>query len=383
MTVPQQLISNVYNFNPSTNMTHWRKAAANVLNNTANGRIAWIGNSVSLGVGGGGTNVGLSSGEIHAPSPPTRVAGFLTAGGITAHWNSWVGTGTGANANNWPCIGKSNADARVTAGSSWSATGNGSLGGVFLTATTTTNAISFTPSVAVDNFTVFYNNQSSPFTLDINGGSPVTITPNGTNTFASANIVGTLGTNTLNMKYLSGAGVFLVGMTANNSAVKSIDVMNCGWSGGSWTGAVAGNMDNAGAEQALVGLAPDLSFICGSINDWATGASISVMASGMQNMITKAKLSGDAVIITDNPSRTSGGGFPVSQAAQQAYINAMYQLANTNNIPIIDIFQRWNTYTISDTLGLIFEDSTGNNFHPNNLGYWDIARTVANLLLSA
>lgn len=376
---------NVTNYSPQ-NLKKWRKALANVKTGTANGRICYVGNSVVLGIGSGTTNSALTSGEIKSKSAPAQLAGLLNAAGVNAHANSLSGTGAGASSNAWPSLtASSGPDTRIVCGSSWTAHSQPTLGGPYIKASTGTNAFSFTPAVNVDTFVIWYakGNGFGTIGFDINGGTQTTVNCNngGATTVNSSTITGTLGANTLNIKQTAGGTVYVVAVSAYDSAKPWVDVMNAGWSGGCWgNGAAGGNMDGAGQVLALQAIAPDLTILSGGINDWVLGTSVANYTAALQDMITAGLVSGDVVLMTDNPTKTSGGG-SATLAAQQALVNAMYGLAATNNIVLIDLWSRWAGYTSANGLGFVFNDSAGNNYHPNNLGYADVAKAAANILL--
>lgn len=66
-------------------------------------------------------------------------------------------------------------------------------------------------------------------------------------------------------------------------------------------------------------------------------------------------------------------------AVQQARLDMMYELAETNDLDVMNCFDRWgaNTnYTALNGLGYY-----GDNNHPKATGYGDIAALVAEKLL--
>lgn len=377
--------ANVFNYNPSVNMKHWRKALTNIRNNSGNARILCIGNSVALGIGSGTTNAALSSGEIKSGSFPTRLAQVLNTFGVNAHWNSFSGQGLHGAAS-WPGVLNS-SDTRISAGNSWTPNINANiLGGAYLKASTNTNAFSFTPTIPVDTFEIWVPRQTpggfGTIQADVNGGAATTFNETSGGASLSVvkfNVTGTLGTNTVNVKWNAGATCYFVALSAYDSSKSWVDVMNAGNSGGTW-GIVDNTLNiyppSAGAQH--LGMAPDLTIIGGSINDWKLGTgNLALCQAAMQTAITNALVAGDCIIMPDNPTITSSA----STATQLAYINMMYGLAALNNIPLFDLWNRFNSYTTANNLGLIFNDNSATNFHPNNLGYFDEAQFVSQLLL--
>ncbi len=60
---------NILNWNPTSNLTHWRAAKARISGKTGNARILCIGDSTTLGVGASGSlTTGEMPGEVVAES---------------------------------------------------------------------------------------------------------------------------------------------------------------------------------------------------------------------------------------------------------------------------------------------------------------------------
>ena len=108
-------------------------------------------------------------------------------------------------------------------------------------------------------------------------------------------------------------------------------------------------------------LQPNVTFEeCGVINDWNGGTiSATQFATNCQTVITYEKTHGDVILVTPNPSAVSTH----NRAYQNAFIQEMYNLATTNNIPLIDLWNRAPTWEQLNTYGEEF-----NTLHPNGLG---------------
>jgi hypothetical protein len=87
-------------------------------------------------------------------------------------------------------------------------------------------------------------------------------------------------------------------------------------------------------------------------------------------------LSGDVVLETWIPSAITA----TTTATQQAYLAAIYALAVTNGLDVIDHFAAWGSYEISNPYGYYSDNTPG---HPTKIGYDDVgnreARFIANL----
>lgn len=377
------LLPNLFNFR-NENTSNWRTARKNVSNGTANARILYFGNSVVLGVGSGTSNTAFTSGEMKSLSAPSQVSGLLNTAGVNSHANSFFGSGQNVSVTTWPSFFNATADPRIVIGSSWTPSTSATMGGAYLNATTSTNAFSFTPTVNVDTFDIFCAVRTGGgfgiIQADINGGTPVTLNTNtgtGTISIQKMTVTGTLGSNTVNVKSNTGSAIF-GGISSYDSSKKWVDVMNGGWSGGIWSGSGQGFMANAGAVAAITGTSPNIVILQGGINDWVGGLNTTTYVNSLQTMITAAKNAGSNVLLTtDNPTITTSA----STATQLKYISFMYTLASNNNIPLLDLWQRWGSYTSADAKGWVFHDNTNTNYHPNNTGYADIATAVSKVLL--
>lgn len=357
---------NVFNYtSPATQLVKWRKAIANVKTGQGNARIMCVGDSTTFGVGTGSST---SVGDMKPFSYPTQLANRLNAIGINAHANSFAGYGQSSGLpNNFI------NDARIVAGNSWVPHTFPTVGGEYLKASTSTNSLAFTPTVPVDTFKIITPvGAFGHIGFDINGGTQTNVdeTVGPVNGFVETVITGTLGTNTLNIKYISGATVFLVGVEAYDSSKKWVDVYNVGWSG-----AKSVDLSAATVLSSYPWIAPDLSILNCGINDWNFGVSIATFTTQVQSIITALKAIGDVVLVAPNPSDTNVGA-GASVAVQQTFVAALYALASTNNLPLFDLFNRMQgTYALDNAAGY-----AADNVHLNKNGYADAAQFLANIL---
>lgn len=364
---PYPLSSNqlaAFNLNPSSQLRKYRTAVAKVKSGQANMKLLCLGDSTTFGDGSNNSGVG----DLKTFCYPNQLTAMFNSTGINAHCNSFMGYGSVTFTNN-----KDN-DPRIVVGSSWTTFGSGSptLGATLFTASTTTNALSFTPTVNVDTFVIYYITAvgNGVLSLDINGAGGTTQSTNAANGFATVTKTGTLGTNTLNIKYSSGGAVFVLGVEAYDSTKKWIDVINSGWSG-----AKASDLANNGSFFAPLAayafLAPDLTIIMDGINDWGAGVSLSTYKTNMQTLITTGKISGDVVLVSPAPSGTA----QASIATQQGFVDTMAQLSIENNVPFINWWTRMGPQASNTAMYW-----TANILHPNMNGYNDLSQTIFNVI---
>lgn len=356
---------NTFNFNPGVNLQKWRAALARVKAGTGSGKVVFVGDSTTFGVG---TTGSTTVGNMRPLSVPAQFSNRLNNFGINAHWNSFAGSGN--TFGSLPTV--INNDSRVVAGNSWGLLNNAFqiIGGTYLTASTNTNAFSFTPTTNVDTFTFYYPTAAGFGTIqyDLNGGSATVIPENAATGFHSSTATTTLGSNTINVKWNASTACYFIGIEAFDSTKQWISCVNAGWSGARATQWAASTV------AGTIGVfSQDLTVINLGINDWEFGNTVAQYTTAMQTIITACKAVGDVILVSPNPSNPAQAG--ISNATQLTYINALYSLAAINNVPLVDYFNRVQSYTNANFFGLDFD-----NVHPNTAGYSDMTQQIFNLL---
>lgn len=360
LPIDQSIVAEVESYPDITTayqLPKYRAALGKVAAGTANAKILFVGDSVTLGYASNGG----ASGDMRPLSYPDQFKNMLNSSGVRAQSNSWMGDG------NSPPNYSSTYDSRITIGGSWSREFVGT-GGAFFKATTNTNSLSFLPTESVDTFDVYYLSYTGGgvLSMDINGGAPTTQSTNAASLIRKATITGTLGSNTLNLKWSSGSAVYVLGVDSYDSSKKWVSCINAGWWGSAtstWNSMLtAGSSPNSISE-----IGADLVVICLGINDWEGGVDITDYENYMQTIITKSLVASDVVLVTPPPSSTAYA----SVAVQQTYIDVLSALAVTNDIPIIDLWGRLSPQTTPYAEGMYYE-----GIHPNGAGYADMALHV-------
>lgn len=348
----------LYNIKP-TNMRHWRKSVANVIAGVADAKIACIGDSTTYGAGstGSGTN------NFRAGSWPTRLAALLSAIGIPAvqgsgNWNGSINP-------------VSNGDPRWSLGAGWTQNGTATLGGPLIMNTTTTNVLSFTPGVQFDTIKIWYLQLSGlgTFSVSVDGGASLaSVNCSGTTVFTSATVSCPNTSARIDITPTTlGNGFYIALVAVSLSTTKKVLIDNFGWYGQPIS-AFTGNTAVFSPIPALTAYAPDLTIICHTINDCVAGTAIATYTASHQSVINAAKAGGgDVMLMCGAPSGNTQ--YPANGAA---YVNALKALAISNDIPLIDIDNRWTSYAASNPHGMYYDV-----LHPSAVGYIDIARAVA------
>lgn len=356
-------VGNVFNV-MRANTNKWRAARGRVQEGAGNGRLLCIGNSITAGYGSG--TPGSSSG-IAPLAYPTKLAQILTSYGLTASNSSFIGGNNYTNFND--------TDSRIVQGS-WTNAGLGTFGGNALQlAATGQTLMSFTPANQVDTVQVLaLRNNNTAITIAVDGGATLSTY----NAFASGTLkvgisgnisLGSLGSHAIQANISSATSTYLVGMIAWNSAIKEMQVLR-----GGWHGAITANMTRVSPANnwpyidGVQMVAPDLTLIALTRNDASSQTNLAAFMSQYTEIINAAKISGDVILVIEPLGQ-------LGSAVYQPYVQAVYSLAQTNSLPLIDFSTIWDTYA---NVSAWYGDGT----HPVGYGYAEMARPIAEILMA-
>ena len=346
--------------------TAWNAKAANVRSGASRARVLCIGDSVTFGQGAGTPDAFTGA---RALSYPAQLAVKMAAAGLPAINESFfAGFGGGATKTTMVAY-----DSRIAAGAGWSAgLAPVTAGGGHWFNNSDLTALSFTPSIPVDRFTVYYFTEPTfgNFTIDVNGGATTPLSQNSAKSLASVTLTPALGTNTINIRRVSGY-VRIAGVIAWNSAAPAVDVVNLGWSGST---AVGWNdtTDPWSPLNALGTLAPDLTIIKLGINDWQTNITLANFKTGLNALITRARLTGDVMLCS--PNQTGGSAL---STAQDTYINVLRDIVDSANVRLSDGYVFHGTYAALNGAGKMFD-----TLHPKAVVYDAEAAMLSSVLTS-
>lgn len=120
--------------------------------------------------------------------------------------------------------------------------------------------------------------------------------------------------------------------------------------------------------QTLREWAPDVVFIDLGINDWGSSATPEVAVADFeartQSLVDTFSPSADVILVTSNPFEGKD---------YLPYNAAKYRIAQRNDIPLIDVYESFESYSIGQPLGL-FADAA----HPSAAGYAQKGAVLAN-----
>lgn len=157
------------------------------------------------------------------------------------------------------------------------------------------------------------------------------------------------------------------GIESYKAADKPIGVWNMGASGSLAANWVDDNQPY-NFVNALPDLAPNLTIICLTINDWANDTAEATYKANMQMIIDAAIETGDVLLVVGVPSNT--GTAPVDR--QQRFAGYVRDLADTNDLPVIDLSERWVSQALLADRGIYYD-----GLHPSNVGHYDIGYMLA------
>lgn len=323
----------LYNVKPS-NIRRTRAALAKARSGAARCRIACLGESTTKGA------------SYPTADWPTQLKNRLVAAGVP-------NSGTGVIPGN-------TADPQVSLGAGWV-----SFQHNIVNNSTTTNPWTLTSTVAGTVVKVYYLNASAAsFSVDIDGAGPVTVNPTTAGNIATYSVTGLANTvHTVVIARISGT-CYLKGATVQ--ATTGLDFYNAGRATTKMDTLIL--LSNSATYYndinfvSSTNFPADAVFIMYGLND-AAGATTyaSYLATG-QAIIDRLHLQAavpDIFLIASTP----GSALDLTN-----YRQAYYDLADTNDLPVIDMEDRWGTYTAANALGLMTD-----TLHPNASGYADVA----------
>ncbi len=332
------------------------------------GKVLCIGDSITSGAYSNSS----ASGDWKVSSWPNQLANMFLQSGTNAYCDSFMGFSDYLR------------DSRIVLTAPWASVATASdatIGGnyIFSTSSGTSTGLAYTPINNVDTFKVWTIKISGAGVLgyNINGAGAATVSLNAATALFSFNTATTRGINTLNLNRSSGSNVFCCGVEAWDSTISAIQFINAGWDGATTTNWA--DASDAYAPSTFAQIGADLTIIMLGINDLLPSNAVpaATTKTNIQTFITSALTTGDVLLVCENPAVVAS---TISLANQAVYWNAVKDLANTNNVPVVDIFSRWVSYEYSNPLGYYQNSAYPANLHPVGLGYSDYAEAIFNVI---
>lgn len=352
-----------YNLSGSS-MRKWFYAYAKARNGEGRATISLIGDSVTRGTG--------SSSPQYANSWPARAKTLIEA-------RTGVVTGTG--------FVRPTADTgedRFALSGTWFSRGQGA-GFANDDLTNNTGGTLTIGPITCDRIRVYFLKYSGggTATTTLDGSAAATIaTNNASFTAAFQDFTASAGSHTLVVTAPTGSDFVLLGWSASqNGLLTGVRINNYAIGGKKASDAssnTSGTLDAAGQMGAAMWNLepPDLTVLSFGLNEMNTSGASDPIGNGhkaaLQNLITAAKSKGSCLLMAPPPPSTSVGGRYYSR-----YLATWYDLADTNDIGLLDLSQRWPDDATAQTAGLKADGQ-----HPNSRGYWDLGTYVSTALLA-
>ncbi len=234
--------------------------------------------------------------------------------------------------------------------------------------TTAGSGMTFAPGVAADTFDLWhYDNNTMAFDANLDGGANTRV--DSTAGFRATRLTGTLDLHTVNVAMVN-TGVRFMGVSPFNSTRKQVL---------SWNFCTSGTKasDHIGTTQPFAvgslatSIAPLLSaIIIGfSINERQQNVSPTDYKAAMQTLINLYKAGNPGItVILKTPVPSGSTGLTYEQVE---YVAKIYELANENDFPVIQVYEAMQSYAVSNALGRMID-----TLHCTTEGYRFIGEDV-------
>lgn len=245
----------------------------------------------------------------------------------------------------------------------------------FLQSSTSGAKLTFTSDTAGTTVDVGFFGNSSGFTVAIDGGTPVAASPSGTVVMNHYTVTGLANTtHTVVITTSSTSGVAIV--SCNVSQTTGYVIHNLGSYGstasGTGSSAWADTSNNAYVNYARLqslpaSITPDCVWICLGVNDNAQGYSASTFTAALTTLRNQWPNS-DAILVAEYEYY---GAINYPQ-----WVAALYGLADTLDVPLLDLYDRSGGYAIASGNGLM-----GDSVHPTEAGQRDWGLAAAKMVI--
>jgi lysophospholipase L1-like esterase len=359
--------SYVYNLKTS-NTTSARTAIQNAIANVSNTAISFIGHSGIAGQSFQGTNQLALNGPANRTSVKLESVSIPSgANNIIGYHNGYGQAAGGAPGNISSLVA---ADSRVTATGTMALQGVESSGGLVFGATDATGVMAFTPQTSITEFDIYATQNSGHATYNHSWDNTnlTSVNTSGAAAVNKASVTGLpLATHTIRHGWVSGT-TRVIGIEARNGTRKEVSCRNLGISGMQSAGLLTDSQvyTRRSMDKYLAG---SIWFIMCLVNDVRASVTVAAWKANVKAKVADAKLVG-AVPILALEGRCNDATGQMPNIA--LYWAAAYEIANEDDIPLIDFAMKWGTFAQANTAGYMSD-----TLHPSFLGYDNQANTYA------
>lgn len=266
-------------------------------------------------------------------------------------------------------------DLRYTVGAGWNSLHPGSA--VRLNSTTT-NPLVFTggDGTVVE---VFYADHQTgyKFTVSIDSGTPVEVNSvgGGGNRWNVYRVTGlSNGSHTVTITRSTASAIIFGVNVRKDTASHGVNLWNAGLGGAKIADLTQGpttwftNASMAGTAEPN-GFGAHLAFLMIQSNDAAAATNVGAWTADVQTAIDRITAGGADLVLMADPASGS--------YSQTPYAEALYGLADANDLPVFDVQQRFGTQAQGNANG-----QYADFVHPSAAGYAQVARGIAQALLA-
>lgn len=230
----------------------------------------------------------------------------------------------------------------------------------------------FTSDLAGTTADVWYFGTSGGFTVSIDGAAAVTVTPAGGLTVQRYTVTGlSNATHTVRVTTTSTSPVYLI--AANVSGASGLIVHDIARYGsyasqndaGSWT--PTGGVSIYTSRAGCLPTTPDVVWIALGVNDYqVVGITDPTIATAAISGIAGRFPSSDVILVAQYQ--------PATNSNWPDYVTALHDLADSLDVPLLDMYDRSGGTTVATANGLM-----GDTVHPNSAAQRDWGRAAAML----
>ena len=229
----------------------------------------------------------------------------------------------------------------------------------------------FTATRQANSVQIHYMNTGGNFSYSINGGAAVPVTTDGTSTQASVTITPVaLGLTTVRVTGTSATPAEIVAIDTFRSDVTGLRVIAAGVDGAT-SGNFAFNGFKNNLHTARNTVMPGMTLVNVGANDCALGVDLDTFKTNLTAIIKWSRLGSSGVGLVIQPHANTyllGDWAP--------YAAAMYDVADDQDVPLLDMTYRWTDLSTATSAGLF-----GSSFvHPGPNGHAEYAHAASRLV---
>jgi lysophospholipase L1-like esterase len=331
-----------YTYNTDNGLRKWRAALAK---STIMREIVVIGDSITAG---------------YYATEPRAANGFV--GRMRTRLQTKYGDG------GWGCVPLSGVGAdRWTLVGTWTAQGEWGPWGCCKSASGNANTATIADLYGdvIELYVVGQPGAGQPLVSVDGGADTPVVVPTATTSHVKVNVPAALGTHSVTIKapesgpfYLWGAGakVGTTGLRIHNISASGLAVPDLTYSH---------------KDEFIDAIAPQLTIIPMTTNDFGTQTTLANYKTQLIALVTRAKLTGDVLLVASCASDQAGKAIP-----QTAYAEKMFEVANEYGCAYVDIYNRWGGYAAALANGFMHDHS-----HPKDAGHEDQATALIRAII--